>query len=76
MRAGEQARGGKGKRVVVNDEFNFSGGGVEGGRADGGASSPFVDRHVWLFAEKTSVVYLDRVEDSDFVAAKNLSVSV
>lgn len=76
MSAGEQARGGKGEGVVVNDQFNPFGEGMERGRADDGASIRFVDCHVWFGSEKTSGVYLYRVKDSGFVGAEDLGVSV
>ena len=49
---------------------------MEGGRADDCASVSLVDCHVWLGAEKTSFVYLYRVEDCGFVGAEDLGIAV
>lgn len=60
----------------MDSHFNFSGEGVEGGRANDGAGVSFVDCHMWLGTEETSGVDLYRVEDGSFVGAQNLGIPV
>lgn len=76
MGAGKDARGGEGDRVVVNDHFNVSREGVEGGRADDGAGVGFTDCHMRLGAEETCAVYFYSVEDGGFVGAEDLDIPV
>ena len=59
----------------MDDHFDFSSEGVEGGRADDGPGISFVDCHMWLGAEETPEVHLDRVEDSAFVGAEDLRIA-
>ena len=60
----------------MDNHFDFSREGVEGGRADDGIGVTFVDCHIWLGAEGPSGIYVHGVEDGDFVGAKYLRFPV
>ena len=76
MGTGEDARGGKGNRAVVNDHVDGPGEGVEGGRADDGVCVRFPDCQMGLGAEEAAAVEVDGVEDGGFVGAEDLDFPV
>lgn len=76
MSASEDARGGEGNRVVMDNHFNIARKRVEGGGADNGAGVAFVDRHMWLGAKRTSAVCMYRVENGGLVRAEDLGTPV
>ena len=76
MRTGEDARGGKSNRPVINNHINGSGKGVKGRRADDDIRVRFADCDVRLGAEEASAVEFDGVEDGGFVGAKDVDFPV
>ena len=60
----------------MNNHFNLSREGVESGCADDGAGVGFVDCHMWLGAEETSVIHFYCVEDCGFVRPEDVDIPV
>lgn len=66
MGSGQDARGEKRDRTIVNDQVNGSGEGVEGGSADDGVCVNFPDCQMRLGAEE-----IDCIEDGGFVGSED-----
>lgn len=64
--SGQDARGEKRDRTIVNDQVNGSGEGVEGGSADDGVCVNFPDCQMRLGAEE-----IDCIEDGGFVGSED-----
>ena len=76
MCTGEEARGRKRNRVVVNDHVNGPGEGVKGDRADDVVCASFPDCHMRVGAEEASTVEFNCIEDGGFVGSEDLDFPV